>query len=235
VPGQSFRGFSEKVALVTNGASGLGRAVALQLALEGAYVIVQYAPTEVDAEQVVAELKSLGTLALSTADDVSEWSGVERAFAFIQDSYGRLDLLVNVAGSLRDFPLEELTEEVWEEQVGKALRSAVLCSRAAAQLMSLRPSPAIVNVAGAYGTSLRSSIASGVTASAFAGLTRALAIELKSRIRVNCVVVGAAPESVAESSEIFPKPANDDVARACIYLMSPDSKAITGQTLYVGI
>jgi NAD(P)-dependent dehydrogenase (short-subunit alcohol dehydrogenase family) len=101
--------------------------------------------------------------------------------------------------------------------------------------MSLRPSPAIVNVAGAYGPSLRPSIAGGMTASAFGGLTRALAVELKPRIRVNCVVVGAATDSVAESSAVFPKPADDDVARACIYLMSSESKAITGQTLYVGI
>lgn len=251
MPGQSFRGFSERVALVTGGAHGISRAVALQLAYEGAYVILAYPPAEPDGASVVDELREIGTLAHAFAADVSRAAAVHQLFAEIEAMYGRLDLLVNSARLAAHAALSELTEEDWDETLSVNLKSVFLCAQAAARLMRQRPKAAIVNLAA--DTSLggpRGQSAADVAAQAgIVGLTKALAQELAPRIRVNCVAVRGADanpspaqseresqapnlETVGQQSERAPRP--DEVARACLYLLSSDAAAITGQTLVVG-
>ncbi|HEY0546253.1 MAG TPA: SDR family NAD(P)-dependent oxidoreductase [Pyrinomonadaceae bacterium] len=95
MPKQKLRGFTERVALVTNGSSGIGCAVALQLALEGAYVIVNY--RDVEDESVVNELREPGTLAHAVRGDVSRGADVRLMFIAIEETFERLDLLVNNA------------------------------------------------------------------------------------------------------------------------------------------
>jgi 3-oxoacyl-[acyl-carrier protein] reductase len=225
LPGQSFRGFAERVALVTGGAHGISRAVALQLAVEGAYVIIAYPPTETDGASVAHELREIGTLAHSFAADVSNAAEVQRLFAEIEELYGRLDLLVNCAHLESNTALEELTEEAWDETLNGNLKSVFLCTQAATRLMRQRPKAAIVNLAADTSLSSMGHSAADVTAQAgIIGLTKALAEQLAPRIRVNCVAVRATDSA----------PAPDDVARACVYLLSSDAARITGQTLIVG-
>ncbi len=256
MPGQSFRGFAERVALVTNGSRGTGRAVALQLALEGAYVIVNYAPGEAEGERAVSELRKIGTLAHSIEADVSRAEEVRRMFGIIEEMYGRLDLLVNNAHANRDAQLDSLTEEAWDEVLNFSLKGTFLCSQAAARLMRKRPSPAVVNIASEIALTGRAGGANYAAAQAgIIGLTKSLARELAPRIRVNCVAVrgsetgreparGGGGESGGPEKHPRDKPegvsgghtfaAPDDVARACVYLLSSDAKLITGQTLVVG-
>jgi 3-oxoacyl-[acyl-carrier protein] reductase len=273
MPGQSFRGFAEKVAVVTGGGRGVGRAVALSLALEGAYVVVAYAPGDEGGANVSTELREMGTLAHAVEADVSGEADVEKLFDAVAGAYGRLDLLVNAASFSSAKPVAELTAEDWERTVGVSLRGAFLCARAALPLMRGRPTPAIVNVCSEAGLTGRGASAAYVSAEAgVVGLTKALARELAPRVRVNCVAVGGAPSleevggrsrtTIGESDEVSGtasdtafdrranespalesfiaetllgrQPAADEAARACLYLLSPDARSITGETLVVG-
>ena len=259
MPGQSFRGFAEKVAVVTGGGRGVGRAVALSLALEGAYVIVAYAPGDEGGAAVSTELRGMGTLAHAVAADASSEDDVKSLFDTVGQTYGRLDLLVNAASLCRARPLAELTAGDWERTVGVSLKGAFLASRAALPLMQGRPGAAIVNVCSESGLTGRGNSAAYVAAQAgVVGLTKALARELAPRVRVNCVAVGGAAaledvggrsrttvgesggpnaadvgNSVAETL-LGRLPAADEAARACLYLLSSDARSITGETLVVG-
>lgn len=229
MPGQSFRGFAEKVALVTNGARGVGRAVAVSLALEGAFVVVSFDPADGEGESAAAELRELGTLAHAFAADVSRAADVRKLFQSIDETFGRLDLLVNVAPTGGAVALEALAEEVWDDSINSALKGAFLCAQGAATLMRGRPGPAVVNVASEAGLSGRGASAAEVAAHAgLVGLTKALAREQGPRVRVNCVAVRpAAADSSAGA-------AASEVARACLYLLSSDARSVSGQTLVVG-
>ena len=244
MPGQSYRGFAEKVALVTDGASATGRAVALQLALEGAYVIVGYGEAEGAAgERVAHELSEMGTLAHALRANVWQPEDVSRLFALVEEMFGRLDLLVNSAHLSDHSTVDELTSEGWNQMFDVNLKSAFLCSQAAARLMLGRPKAAICNVASESGMASRSSGAVHYVAAqaGLIGLTRALARAFAPRIRVNAVAV-AAYESNSPNVEARPVQAAstgratppDEVARACVYLLSPEASTVTGQTLVVG-
>ena len=262
MPGQSFRGFAEKVALVTGGGRGVGRAVALSLALEGAYVVVAHAPGDAGGATVATELREMGTLAHAVEADVSSEGDVRRLFDTVGQTYGRLDLLVNAASLCRAKPIEELTAEDWEDIVGVSLKGAFLASRAALPLMRGRPGAAIVNVCSESGLTGRAGGAAYVAAGAgVVGLTKALARELAPRVRVNCVAVGGsarledvagrsratvgdgpgvpaaeldAVENAVAETLLGRRPAADEAARACLYLLSADARSITGETLVVG-
>lgn len=235
MPGQSFRGFSERVALVTGGAHGVSRAIALQLAYEGAYVILSHPPGEAEAARVAGELREIGTLAHALAADVSNPADVSRLFSEIEGLYGRLDLLVNSASFAATDRLEEVTEAIWDETLNVNLKSVFLCTQAAARLMRGRPKAAVVNLAAQTSINSTSYCAVYVAAqSGIIGLTQALAAELAPRIRVNCVAARRADEPGQSTPLPGNAPEPNDVARACVYLLSSDAASITGQTLTVG-
>lgn len=193
MPGQSFRGFAEKVAVVTGGGRGVGRAVALSLALEGAYVVVAYAPGDEGGASAATELRAMGTLAHAVEADAASEDDVRRLFDTVGQTYGRLDLLVNAASLCRARPLAELTGDDWERTVGVSLKGAFLAARASLPLMRGRPGAAIVNVCSESGLTGRGGSAACVAAQAgVVGLTKALARELAPGVRVNCVAVGGA-------------------------------------------
>ncbi len=251
MPAQNLRGFTERVALVTGGAGGVGRAVALQLALQGAYVIVTFGPEDEAGGRVANELREMGTLAHAIEANVARSEDVRRAFSIVEDTFGRLDLLVNAASVRRDAALEDLTENDWDTVLNLSLKGAFFCSQAAAGLMRKRPSPAIVNLASEAGLTVRGASANYVAAHAgLIGLTKALACELAPHIRVNCVAaakveasdvmerhaarVGLENDGVKSvSTSLSPSLAPDEVAHACVYLLSSDANSITGQTLVV--
>ena len=206
----------------------------------------------------------MGTLAHAVEADVSSEGEVRGLFDTVGQAYGRLDLLVNAASLCRAKPLAELTAKDWDEIVGVSLKGAFLVTRAAAPLMRGRPGAAVVNVCSESGLTGRGNSAAYVAAqSGVVGLTKALARELAPRVRVNCVAVGgaaaledvrarntAAPgagdgpgaaatenfvdESLTAETLLGRRPAADEAARACLYLLSSDARSITGETLVVG-
>lgn len=237
---QNIRGFAERVALVVGGAHGVGRAIALQLAFEGVYVIVNYRAEDSEGKNVLEELREMGTLAHAFPADTSRASGVASLFNSVDETFGRLDLLVNVAQqSAEPVSLDDLTEELWDERFNRDLKSVLLCTQAAVPFLRQRPTPAIVNIAA---TGQKGGVHAVAAQAAISGLTKALAVELAPRIRVNGVAVGETSRgrthldsTLHASGEAvsFSVPA-DETARAAVYLLSPAARFITGQILTVG-
>ena len=224
--GQNFRGFAEKVALVTGGAHGVGRAIALQLALEGAFVVIQHDSNDGQAAEVVSELQALGTIAFAVEGDVSSPTSVRAVFDTVEQAYGRLDLLVNVFDEWPALPVSEISDAAWRESMAGGIDRCFACCGVAERLMRNRPSGSIVNVfSSAVETIEANSLAGAVNASGLAALTSVLGAQLKPKIRVNAVELACRDGESAS---------NDDVARACVYLLSSEAKAINGRTLKVG-
>jgi 3-oxoacyl-[acyl-carrier protein] reductase len=229
---------------VTDGASATGRAVALQLALEGAYVIVGYGEAEgAQGERVAHELREIGTLARAVRANVWQPEDVSRLFALVGETFGRLDMLVNSAHASDHSAPDELTLESWNRILDVNLKSAFLCSQAAARLMSGRPKAAICNIASEAGLAAHSSGAAHYVAAqaGLIGLTRALAQAFAPRIRVNAVAVAAHESESLHVEDGKPQTDStrratppDEVARACVYLLSTEAGTVTGQTLVVG-
>lgn len=238
MPAQNLRGFSEKVALVTDGANGVGRAVALQLALQGSYVIVGYSNADEASKRALAELQSLGTLANSVESDSSSVEGARKLVGAVEKLYGRLDLLINTVKYEPQSSFLEMTEEVWTKNVDANLKAMFFVTQAAVFLMKSRPKPVIVNVVSACDTDAAArNVAMTCVQSGIIGMTKSLALELAPKIRVNCVAVSE-KKSISETldAELFkPKTgvAHDDVARVIVYLLSPEAAGVTGQILTI--
>jgi NAD(P)-dependent dehydrogenase (short-subunit alcohol dehydrogenase family) len=183
-----------RVAIVTGGGTGIGRAVCLRLAEAGAEaVVVNYSRSDKDARATAAELIVLGPDAMAHKADVSNEGDVTAMIAAVKDRYGRLDVLINNAGTTRFIPhpdLDALTDEVWDEILKLNLKGTFYCCRAAAPELR-KTGGAIVNItsiAGHRGTG--SSIAYAVSKAAVLQLTRGLAVALAPHVRVNSVSPG---------------------------------------------
>jgi NAD(P)-dependent dehydrogenase (short-subunit alcohol dehydrogenase family) len=204
--------FAGAVAVVTGGATGIGRAVCLGLAARGASaVIVNYSRSRDEALAVVVELEALGCEGRAVQADVRDETAVIAMMDATVAEFGRIDILVNNAGATRLIPfadLDAVTDEVWELVLGVNVRGAFLATRAAsAALRAARG--AVVNVASTAGhRASGSSIAYGVSKAALLQLTRGLAVALAPEVRVNSV----SPGSV--SSDWMGGLVGDDVARA---------------------
>lgn len=240
MPAPSIHGFAEKVALVTDGASAIGRAVALQLALQGSYVIVAYAKEDGDAAaRAIGELKNLGTLASAFEIDLSNADGAKKLVSEVEQLFGRIDLLVNCVKTPNNLPFEDTSEEFFDQFLSKNLKSAFFVTRESLKLMKTRPKPKIVNVVSALDTdqTARNVLFASVQAS-LVGLTEALAASLPEKFRVNAVAVSEKQSAAAETldAELFrPKTgvSEDDVARTILFLLSSEAIGLNGQTLKI--
>jgi 3-oxoacyl-[acyl-carrier protein] reductase len=235
-----------RVAIVTGGGTGIGRAVSLALGREGAAVAVNYSRSEAEAEETVQEIVAEGGTAQAVRADVADDSAVQRMVLQVAEHFGGLDLLVNNAGTTRYIPLADLgavTDEVWEAILAVNLKGAFYCARAAAPHMRARGAGAIVNissVAGLKGDG--SSLPYAVSKAALIGLTRSLARALAPTIRVCSVAPGIVQTrwvagreehvqrlSKAALLELTASP--EDVAAMVCALLAQD--AMTGQTVVV--
>jgi glucose 1-dehydrogenase len=240
----------DKVALVTGASSGIGRAIALRFAAEGAHVAVNYLPRGGGEEAARAVVESLDTPGAAVAADVSKRAEVERMVSEVVENFGRLDIAVCNAGIEIKRPFLEVTDEEWERVIGVNLYGAFVVSQAAARRM--------VEQGGGGKLIYTSSVHEDIPFPGYASycaskggvrmLMRNLAIELAPhRINVNNIAPGAIatpinqavlddPEAKEEAlSEIpwgrFGRP--EEVAAVAAFLASAEADYVTGSTYYV--
>jgi len=236
-----------KVALVTGSSRGIGRATALLLARQGAFVVVNYASNEQAAQAVVDEIQRGGGAAERMRFDVADSASVDDAIGDLVKRHARLDILVANAGIAIDGLLLRVRDEDIDRQLAVNLRGAIACARAAMKSMVRARQGRIVfvsSVIGEIGNAGQAAYAS--SKAALIGLTRSLAREYGSRgITVNAVAPGLidtdmtsrlddnARKSIVSTIPLghFGKP--DDVAAAILYLVSAEASYVTGQTLRV--
>ncbi|HXC78754.1 MAG TPA: SDR family oxidoreductase [Candidatus Acidoferrum sp.] len=183
-----------RVALVTGGGTGIGRAVCLRLARAGAKaVVVNYSRSDKDARSTAAELMVHGPDAMAHKADISNENEVKAMIAAVKERYGRLDVLINNAGTTRFIAhpdLDALTDEVWDGVLNVNLKGTFYCCREAAPELR-KTGGAIVNIASIAGhRATGSSIVYAVSKAGVLQLTRALAVALAPDVRVNSVSPG---------------------------------------------
>jgi 3-oxoacyl-[acyl-carrier protein] reductase len=235
------------VALITGASRGIGRAIALQLAGEGARVIVNYHQAAEQAEEVVEEIHANGGEAFACQADVSDEKAVKGLIRFTARKFKRIDILVANAGAVRDQLIGAMTVDQWDTVIQTNLRGTFLCVREVLPLMMRQKTGNIICVssiaAARAGRGHANYVASkgGIDA-----MTRSLAVELAPRgIRVNAVAPGiiltdmtrrvrnlAGDEILAQIPlKRFGEP--EDVAQAICFLASAEASYITGEVLYV--
>ena len=233
----------KKVALVTGGSRGIGKACAIELAKAGCDVIINYAGNEEAANKTVEELKALGSNAKAMKFDVSNQELVENAIKEIMDEYKRIDILVNNAGITRDGLFMRMNAQNWLDVINTNLNSAYYVSNPVAKIMIKQRSGAIVNMASISGIYGNAGQANYSTAKAgLIGMTKALAKELASRnIRVNAVAPGfiqtdmtkdLPQEQIVEKIPLKRLGEPEDIAKTVKFL-ALDTTYITGQVIGV--
>lgn len=236
MPAPSVHAFAEKVALITDGANPIGRAVAMQLALQGSYVIVGLSSDEQSG--AIEELKSLGTLANAVRADISTVEGAKRLVGEVEKMFGRIDLLVNCLKLETDSAFDETSENIFDDAVNANLKSAFFVTQEALKLMKPRPKPKIVNLVSAIDTpESEANVLYAATQNALIGFTKSLAKSLPKNFRVNAVAVSE-KQTRAENldAELFRASKGisaDDIARTIVYLLSSEAIGLNGQILTV--
>ncbi|MBE9051864.1 3-oxoacyl-[acyl-carrier-protein] reductase [Nostocales cyanobacterium LEGE 11386] len=181
-----------QVAIVTGASRGIGRAIALELATQGASVVVNYANSSGAADQVVAEITAAGGQAIALQADVSQADQVDTLLNTVIDKFKRIDILVNNAGITRDTLLLRMKPEDWQAVIDLNLTGVFLCTRAASKVMLKQRSGRIINIASVAGQMGNPGQANYSAAKAgVIGFTKTVAKELASRgITVNAVAPG---------------------------------------------
>lgn len=235
---------SEKLALVTGGSRGIGKACALKLAQAGYDIVINYAGNVEAATKTVEEIKALGVEAEAYKFDVSNQAEVDENIARIVEKYGRIDILVNNAGITRDDLFIRMGEDKWSAVINTNLNSAFYVSKPVVKVMMKQRSGAIVNMSSVVGVSGNAGQANYSAAKAgLIGFTKSLAKELGSRgIRVNAVAPGFIATDMTkdltnteEMMKLIPLKrmgTPDDIA-AAVKFLAVDSTYVTGQVLEV--
>ncbi|MCY8801719.1 SDR family NAD(P)-dependent oxidoreductase [Bacillus spizizenii] len=184
-----------KIALVTGGGTGIGRAASMELAKRGAIVAVNYTRSQSEAEETVEMIQRDGGRAFAIQADVSKNSEVQDMVRLIVKIYGPIDVLINNASITRHIPMDDLeaaTEDIWDELYAVNVKGMFFCARAVVPFMKKSKAGAIVNVGSIAGlTGAGSSMPYAVSKSAVHGLTKSLAHALAPEIRVSGVAPGA--------------------------------------------
>jgi 3-oxoacyl-[acyl-carrier protein] reductase len=238
-----------KVAVVTGASKGIGAAIALQMAAEGATVVVNYASSKAGADRVVAEILRQGGKAVAVQADLAKPNDIERLFAEAKKAFGKLDILVNNAGIYEFSPLENVTPEHFHKQFDLNVLGLLLATQEAVKHFG-SGGGSIVNISSVVATLAppNASVYSA-TKAAVNAITRSLAQELGPRkIRVNAINPGMVEteglHAVGFAESDFRKQVEAqtplgrigqplDIAPAAVFLASSDAGWITGETLYI--
>lgn len=239
--------FSDKVVIVTGGSRGIGRAIALAFGKQGATVVVNYNSSADAATAVLDEIKADGGDGQVYQCDVSDDEQVSAMIKAINKEYGKIDVLVNNAGTTKDNVIMMLKPRDFDQVINTNLRSAWLCSRAVSRPMMKKRTGRIINITSVVGISGNGGQTNYAASKAgMIGLTKSLAKELATRnVTVNAVAPGfIATDMTADLGEDVKDTAlshiplgrmgdPDDVAQAVLFLASDDAAYITGQVLVV--
>jgi len=233
----------KRVALVTGGSRGIGKAIALALAKAGAAVAINYRERGEEAASVVEAIRQGGGLAAAVAADVSNAAAVQRMVAEIEDRFGSIAILVNNAGMAATHGLDDIVEADFDRAIAVNLKSAFLCTQAVLPDMRARRWGRIVNISsiGARLGAGSVSVAYGAAKAGLEGLTRAYALRLAPEgVTVNAIAPGlidtemGAPLIAAGVGARIPVGrvgVADEIAQAALFLISDGF--VTGQTLAV--
>ncbi|MBQ0139258.1 MAG: 3-oxoacyl-[acyl-carrier-protein] reductase [Kurthia sp.] len=239
--------FNDKTAIVTGASRGIGREIALQLASEGAKVIVNYSGSKEKAEAVVTEIVTAGGQAIAVQANVADADDVKSLVAATMDAFGSIDILVNNAGITRDNLIMRMKEEDFDAVINTNLKSVFLCTKAVSRQMMKQRTGSIINMASIVGVAGNAGQANYVASKAgVIGLTKTTAKEFAPRnIRVNAIAPGfietemtaALPEEVKASMltqiPLAKLGQAKEVAKVVAFLASDDASYMTGQTLHV--
>jgi 3-oxoacyl-[acyl-carrier protein] reductase len=240
---------ANKVAVVTGGSRGIGRAIAINLASEGGKVVLFYAGNHQAAEETVAVINGRGNGASAAAYqvDVANSEQVEQTFKQVLTRFGQIDILVNNAGITRDNLLMRMKEADWDQVVDTNLKGVFLCCKSVIRPMMKQRSGRIINISSVVGVSGNAGQANYVAAKAgVIGLTKTMAKEFSSRnITVNAIAPGFIETDMTSVLDEKVKDATlaaiplgrfgaaQEVADAVTFLASDKAGYITGQTLHV--
>ena len=236
---------SGKIALVTGASRGIGRAIAIELANQGADVVVNFHRNEQEALEVVKEIKNLGRDCIALQADVSSFDEVAKMFEIVKTKFGRIDILVNNAGVTMDRTLKKMTQEEWNKVINVNLTSIYNVTKNALPLM--QKNSRVINISsivGLYGNFGQTNYAA--SKAGIIGFTKSLAKELgKYGITVNAIAPGFIESEMTNKTPFIRrkiiewmitlkragKP--EEVAYAAAFLASEDASYITGQVLCV--
>jgi 3-oxoacyl-[acyl-carrier protein] reductase len=239
-----------KVALVTGGSRGIGKAICLTYAREGAHVAVNYTKGLAEAEAVVAEVKAMGGKAIGIQADVSQRSQVRKMVAETLKTFGRLDILVNNAGILTPTNLMETSDEDWDRVMSVNLKGPFICMQEASKTMIKQGKGRIISTSSisGLGCAPQGEGAYGCSKAGLIMLTSVAAQDLGPHgITVNCIAPGwiktdmTAGKSGAQADEVNKRKAGlaavrrigdpKDIAEVALFLASDESSFITGQVI----
>lgn len=237
----------DKVALVTGASRGLGKAIAMELAAEGARVTVNYMKSAAQAEEVVKEIISRGGTAAAVQADITSLPEVEKMIDGLYEQCGRIDILVNNAGVTKDELLLSMTPEDWELVIKTNLGGLFNCTKAVAKYMMVQKSGRIINISsvagerGGRGQSNYAASKGGINA-----FTRSVAMELApKKITVNAVAPGVvetemsstvirrAKDIILDSVALKRLGQPEEIAKVVAFLASDASSYITGEVIRV--
>lgn len=237
----------DKVIVITGGARGIGRAFALEMARAGGDIIIVDLMIK-PAQEVADEIKSMGRESLAMEADISKSEDVKRMAGLVLRKFGRVDVLINNAGTTRVVKMVEMSEDEWDIVVNTNLKGTFLCSKAFIHSMVERKYGKIINISSVMGWVGACGYAQYCAAKAgIIGFTRALAMELAEyNINVNCIAPGViatkgmllriSEEEAKKQSQKAPmgrmgKP--EDLLGALMLLATEDGSFITGETINV--
>lgn len=238
---------TNKIAVVTGASRGIGRAIALELAKQGAKVVVNYSGSEERALLVVGEIKAAGGEAIAVQANVADADSVTQLMNTTIETFGSIDILVNNAGITRDNLLMRMKEDEWDDVINTNLKGVFLCTKAVTRQMMKQRQGRIINISSIVGVAGNAGQANYVAAKAgVIGLTKTTAKELASRnILVNAIAPGFITTDMTDELPMELKEGMlsqiplaklgqpEDIAKAVAFFASDAASYITGQTLHI--